>query len=181
MLPPLATTLLTNIFLGFFDKDEPVRIGTPEPGSRPEHAVYKSHDLETYKRDDLYIIGVERPIVEVQQSMSALNHPRAVIEGATGSIPAIYHNKPNVLIFQYNTLLYKGPYTPDAPLSLKEVIAFVSDRLSQKLNIVVSEDQQQSAVKRVNDMTAAYKEIKHKPFSYWDPFYHIHGQHRSSD
>ena len=34
-------------------------------------------------------------------------------------------------------------------------------------------------IERINNMNIRYQEIKHKPFSYIDPFFEIHGSHRN--
>ena len=37
------------------------------------------------------------------------------------------------------------------------------------------------ATQRLRDMNVRYEQIKHKPFGYFDPKWHIHGSHRKQD
>jgi hypothetical protein len=36
-----------------------------------------------------------------------------------------------------------------------------------------------TCIQRINAMNVRYEEIKHKPFTYIDDFYEIHGSHRN--
>ena len=79
-----------------------------------------------------------------------------------------YRHRPNVAIFDYDQL------TVD-PLT---VVNTVADQLDKILPPSI-EFSRLNALRRIQDMNERYEEIKNLPFSYVDPFFNLHGSHRS--
>jgi hypothetical protein len=77
-----------------------------------------------------------------------------------------YKNYNNILIFNFNEL----NETEEQPL--ENIINNVHDKL---LNMIKINLNKQLCINRINNMKLFYENIKEKPFSYIEPFYHIHG------
>ena len=77
-----------------------------------------------------------------------------------------YKNYNNVLIFNLDQL----NETEEQPL--EDIINNVHDKLLEMVQINLNK---QLCINRINNMKLFYETIKERPFSYIEPFYHIHG------
>jgi hypothetical protein len=77
-----------------------------------------------------------------------------------------YKNYNNVLIFNLNEL------DETEEQSLEDIINNVHDKLLEMVQINLNK---QLCINRINNMKLFYETIKERPFSYIEPFYHIHG------
>lgn len=83
-----------------------------------------------------------------------------------------YYNYRNVLRFNYNDLLETETNT------LKNIVDNVYNKLIHFLpsSIPLSKE---TAINRITNMNKLYENIKNKPFTYINLFYHLHGSHRN--
>jgi len=79
-----------------------------------------------------------------------------------------------VIVFPFSEL----NETESNPLStiINNIANKISHKFGSLLNIVLDVD---SGIRRVTLMNELYETIKHKPFTYYDRVYHIHGSHRN--
>ena len=167
-----GSTLVVNIILGFFEPDQPV-VGITKYHQQliKEHKfrqvfdnfssrmVLKAHFMEMFDYIDTKYITTHRS-----------NKPMS---------NKIY-NRDNIVVLEYSELLYKSEYNPHSNKSVERVINYVANEIENKfLDIKITEHQRKSSHERVLNMDKMYESIKHKPFQYFDPFYHIHGSHRN--
>jgi hypothetical protein len=81
-----------------------------------------------------------------------------------------YRNWENVIIFDYDEL----NETPE------NTIENIVDNIIGKIKgIFPFELDREGCITRIREMNARYDIIKNQPFEYIDPFYEIHGSHRS--
>jgi hypothetical protein len=85
-------------------------------------------------------------------------------------IDAKYKQYRNVVVFDFNEL----NATEATPLST--VVDTIHKKLAPLLPIRLDKE---SCLQRLVAMNARYEQIKHRPFSYIDPFYELHGSHRN--
>jgi len=156
-----GSTVLFNILYGLICPDEPVEGSGTSVDKRGKANDINKKIIITHKCNiatwvsqlkmyDLYFICSERGKNRISPS---------------------YRGRDDVLIFQFKELNETGAYTVEK----------IVDRVYEKVKNFLPSDvelDKDTAVKRILDMNNFYKNIKDKPFSYYDYFYHIHGSHR---
>lgn len=167
--PRTGSTLLVNIVHGFFAPNEPVRIGKHK-NKNSKTLIFKTHDMKLLYQDQLpdhvFAVTVERPEINC-----------AVVEKIKKSTPL-----KNVLILNYTQdLLYKSEYSNGNQKNIIDIIKGIAEKITNRFDIFISEDQINEALKRVLKMNQKYEKIKDLAFSECDKFYHIHGSHRNRD
>lgn len=167
-----GSTLVTNMVLGFFEPDQPVTGITKHQKQLIKERKYKqvfdnfasrmvlkAHFMEMFDHIDTRYITVHRPIKPMSNKI---------------------FNSDNILVLEYSKLLYKSEYSPQSNKSVEQVVNYVANGIENKFpGIKITEHQRKSGHERVLNMDKVYEDIKHKPFRYFDKFYHIHGSHRS--
>jgi hypothetical protein len=155
----VGSTLLTNIFYGLLKPDAPVEYisSLPIDSKREDGNIFKTHHLPCFDLENVYKIGIERNGI-------------AMIDEK--------YKKEDVLVFQYEDILYKSAYVTASRRSLYDMISSIAERVTIKFKIALTPEQVDQSCDRVMDMDSRYGEIKDMPFAYLDRFYHIHGQHR---
>jgi len=83
----------------------------------------------------------------------------------------IKDRRSDVVVFDYDEL----NETPTNPVS--SIIDNIYNKVRDKIPTDIQLDKR-LAIERVDAMNARYNEMKDLPFTYHDPFFHIHGSHR---
>lgn len=169
--PHTGSTLLLNMIHGFICPDEGIHWHTEKIDEDTGlalihlHTVTKTHEVNFDQltkaygdQYDLYFLVTER-----QQRY----HPK-------------YYSRKNVVIFKYDEIVE----TKEA--SIEQVTRHVYSRLANVLprSVFSSMDAEatiERGIQRVKDMNTICDQIHDKPFSYYDPFFGIHGHHRGRD
>jgi hypothetical protein len=83
-------------------------------------------------------------------------------------------NCKNTVIIDNTKLITSESNTPET------IIDYVINEIKSLLpaNYILNKE---SCIKRLNNMFLLYNDIKNKPFSYVDTFFHIHGSHNSTE
>lgn len=155
----VGSTLLANIFYGLLKPDDPVEYisSLPIDSKRGDGNIFKTHHLPCFDLENVYKIGIERNGV-------------AMIDEK--------YKKEDVLVFQYEDILYKSAYNISSRKSLYDMISSIAGRTATKFMITITAEKIDQACNRISSMDSRYEEIKDMPFNYLDKFYHIHGRHR---
>ena len=167
-----GSTLLINIIHGFFDPEAPVKI-TPPTNLKPDMIKEKliDTDIKIYKQHARK--GQNDWMFDINDAaLITIERDKAVV-------PDFCHKRSNILVFNYNDVVYKSEYSKDATGTLLDSINHVAQKVSEKFGIKITNDQITNAKKRVDAMNETYEKIKNKPFKEKDNFYHIHGNHRN--
>ena len=156
-----GTTPLANLIHGLVAPDSPVKFGDK---NIKNEIITKTHTADVDKlmkmhpEYELYFVMAER-----------------VDEKVNVRINDKHRSYKNVLVIDYGEILE----TPEWG------VEDIADNLFTKLFKFLPREIIPNPVAgsfrmatRLRNMNARYEEIKHKPFSYYDPFYHIHGSHR---
>ncbi len=166
-LPRTGSTVLVNLIHGFLLPHEAVRffphLSTATKKHINKYLITKTHDtridnfVKNYKNYNIYFIVSQRN-----------NHDK--IDGK-------YRKHDNVLIIDYNDI------NETEKNSLKNIVNTVFNKLKTFLPNDILPKKNDTEIKnsmfdRITNMNKVYEEIKHKPFSHYDKFYHIHGHHR---
>ena len=156
-----GSTVLVNVLYGLICKERPVvniPIGNTSPIIvRDTVSILKTHDTRIdywtryFGSHDLYFITSERGDRKLHRK---------------------YASRRDILRIQYDDLLETPQYTID------DIVAFVHCKVSRFLPAGIRLDIP-AAVERIEKMNMLYETIKDRPFAYYDPFFHIHGSHRS--
>jgi hypothetical protein len=164
-----ASTVLTNLLYGLFTPEQPVTVyGGPvenlPPLLTPEVVVIKTHEL--YRVDEIastitaagyvpYFVCSERPAKNIL-------------------LPEHVRTRAGVLVFAYVELNATEEYP------LEHVVTHVVDKLRDFLPVdIMNRAKPINAIQRLVDMNTRAAQIAEMPFSYYDPFFHIHGHHRN--
>ena len=167
-VPHVGSTLIANINTGmlesgqdiFFKKNSDV-ISQFLASNRLTLKTHGNVDtiIDTIKKTELeqvYFVTVNRD-----------NHPQ------------IHHNSDNLIILDYNRLLYRSEHLKNESRRLEDVVDYIAHEYNQIIPGEVFDDRFKSrAMDRITKMDERYSEIKEKPFKYYDKHYHIHGSHR---
>jgi len=173
--PCSGSTILCNVLYGFFCPLMPIvfRPADSVPLIFPEDSqnsrfIYKSH---IYKDTSLGLKLLDSDKHNIFLIMSERDK----------KYPKELRNHTKVLIFPFEDLAARDSYYPDSPHSLEWVISNIYEKLTEFLppQLFCNESEMiESALKRVTSMNKVCEDIKDKPFSYFDKFYHVHGSHR---
>ena len=160
--PHTGTTPLVNLIYGLVAPDAPVAYG----GACVERSlVTKTHTtdidklMNRFTDYDLYFVMSERVDEKVQ---SKINQS--------------YKEYENVLVIDYSEILETSEWSVDD--IAKSLFAKLFKFLPKEV-IPNPADGPARMAARLKSMNARYEEIKDRPFSYYDPFYHLHGSHRN--
>jgi hypothetical protein len=159
--PHTGSTVLVNYIYGLFCPKESVNDKT-----KPNFWIKKSHDLNLDK------IMQENAEFECYFIMSERNDAKV-----HNLIKQKYRKYSNVLIFKYDEI---KDTTND--ILLPKITNNVFNKIKHFLpdELITHDDIcKKNMQKRIKDMNKKYEEIKDKPFSYFDTFYHIHGSHKN--
>ena len=163
--PHTGSTLLVNLVHGFLLPDEQVNWETETLIN--DCIITKTHDINidkwnnNYKQFKLYFVMSERYDNKIQ---ARINNE--------------YKKKQNVLVINFNEINVTNE------LSLEDVIDNIFNKFINFFPKNLIPNKNDECIKlcmknRINNMNKLCEEIKSKPFSYYDGFYHIHGSHRN--
>lgn len=155
-----GSTLLANIVTGLFHDKEAIHwISLKKSyGVKLKNFVTKVHKLDIDKW------------IEEQPSDLKLFF---IVSEREKRIDDKYRSYDNVVIFPYTKLLETDKN------SIEEIVNHVHQKLCELLPDELSSQMQiDRAIKRVKDMNEYYDTIKHKPMSFLNEYYHLHGSHR---
>ncbi len=163
-----GSTVLANLLYGMFAPREPVSfsmtadsIGKEEKNS--ESRILKTHNIDfDYWSDELSCSDLFFMITH------RANHKQIDVK---------YQAWPNVLIFDYDEI------NETDGNSLWEIVDNAFDKIFNLMEGSIeprlsTEEVRWNMMDRIVCMNQRYDEIKDRPFSYYDEFYHIHGSHR---
>lgn len=168
-----ASTLVANINTGLLEPGQPIFFDESPPPSKihlknfinSDRLTLKCHSrgkiilkhIQDFSNSNLHFVYVNR-----QDRFQILNSFK------------------NLTVLDYNKLLYRSESLPDAKYSLDEVLNYVIDQYKSKINNInkylLNFD---SCKSRILKMDETYHKIKNLPFTYYDPFFHIHGSHKN--
>jgi len=167
-IPHVGSTLVANINTGMLEPGQDIFFNkNPDETSlflTSDRLTLKTHGkvdtiidaVKKYKFEHVYFVTVNRD-----------NHPQ------------IHHNSDNLIILDYNRLLYRSEHLNNATQSLEDVVDYVANEYNRRISGKLFDDVLKSrAIDRITKMDERYSEIKQKPFKYCDKHYHIHGSHR---
>lgn len=161
--PHTGSTVLINILYGMICADNPVIFVTKHdvnmsPTIVINNLIIKTHFvnidrwMEIYSEQfDLYFVCSEREGNKISKKFRAYD---------------------NVLTVDYERELLASHKN-----TLEVMIDKLYSRLSDFLPYTVVLNKE-TGLERVFKMNQLYEEMNHKPFSYYDKFYHLHGSHR---
>jgi len=163
-----GSTLLSNILYGFFCCDKPIQVQFMPIPSQTEkltqNLIVKSHYLgirrwiHSYNQFDMFFVLSERD----------------------QKYPPHFYNMNKILIIEYDTLL-ESESNPVETI-VENVYKKIRNFLPPKFFEPYSENiMKKNAIRRVKTMNALYENIKNNGFSYFDPFYLLHGNHRNRE
>lgn len=156
-----GSTFVVNLVAGLICPDEPICF--PTRNWIHTSLLSKCHGgnplqvMEEFSAFDLYLITSTRG--EKTYKPEVLEHPR-------------------VLEIAYDDILE----TPDRPL--KDVVETLSDAILDFLPPHIVPDHPRAELKvtaldRIVAMNRVVEQLSDKPFSIYDPFFHVHGSHRN--
>lgn len=157
-----GSTVLTNILYGFFTPDKYVQALYIDDFYKviEDTTIIKTHDLDLnkiinkYNKYDFYYILSKR---NREYNDEIINNKKA-------------------LIINYNELLETDENCLD---KLIENIYYKLKSFLPSIMFYNDKEQIKNAINRITNMNKRYEEIKNEPFSFYDPFYHLHGSHRN--
>lgn len=156
--PGSGSTLLLNIVHGLLAPDSPINLEMCEKFITKTHQMNFDKYLCDFKKYDLYFVVSERNI----------------------KVPKRYYKYNNIAIVRYENFIASPSGSYEKPI--KHVFDKLREALPPEAFPPHSEEVMlENARNRIRNMNKKYEEIKHKPFSYWDKFYGIHGSHCSRD
>jgi hypothetical protein len=158
-----ASTFLVNALYGLI----------PELFNKKIRGVWESN-IDNYFND---IIVVKSHDINIDDLIKKYNNKYKLVfvcserKEKNYLIDEKYKQYDNVVTFEFNEL-YETPNN-----SLIQIV----DNIYKKLKIVLPdiEMNKQTCIERIQLMNIRYEEIKHKPFTYIDNFFEIHGSHRN--
>jgi len=162
--PRTGSTLLTNIVYGLLNHSSPV-------SWLPSSSI-SNWDLSVFKQSGggPVIVKTHCPVNKLPRITSPKTIYVSLRRAGVGDPYIIDDPGTGNLVFDYDRLRYESEN------ELREVVEHVKIRLSPCLPGVRFDTE--AAVSRVQRMDERCLDIKDKPFSYVDPFFHIHGSHR---
>jgi hypothetical protein len=172
-IPHTASTLVANINTGFMEAREPILFAGGL--SKSSHGITK-------------FINSERLTLKGHSPVDVFL--KRIKEFSDSSLYFVFVNRPNrdqiqgdysnVIVLDYNKLLYRSESLPDAQYSLDEVLNYVLDIYTSKMKDFDRYSKNLHLCKsRILKMDERYSEIKNLSFDYVDPFFHIHGSHKN--
>lgn len=156
-----ASTLLVNILTGlFYDKREINWISV----SKPYDILLTNFITKTHKTD----------INSWLKNQKDSDNIFFIMSERKGRVPDSDRNKNNVIVFNYDELLETDENTLENLVTnvYKKLTDFLPKELVDIMNL-------ERSIQRIKDMNCFYETIKHKPFKYFDKYYHLHGSHRN--
>jgi hypothetical protein len=162
-----GSTFLYNLLAGFLDNKPCPRSCRYNPSTLPsillkENTLLKTHNINIddwsnkIKNYSLYFVCSERNDQKIKSRF----------------ISEEYKQMPNVLCIPYEDILVTKSK------NLNDTTKRIYKKISCFLPSTIVLNYQQGH-NRIVAMNKFYEEIKHKPFSYFDEFYGLHGGHRN--
>ena len=147
-----GSTLLTNILYGLFTPNKNVVF--IKKSNISTHLVFKTHNLNF----DYF-----------PKRFPEYKFFYVCSERDSNKINSRFYGRKNVLVINYDELVNRP---------VEEIVKTVYDKL---INMFPFEAEMniETSVNRVNKMNNRYEEIKHRPFTFIDYFYHLHGSHKN--
>ena len=153
--PRAASTLLVNALYGLILQTRYVPVAWNDFYHTPPHFDFNA-PLTVFKTHEMDL----RSLYEVFSQDFATYFVCSKRDNSQISYP-----HPNILIYDYKDII-----APDFCQTL------YTDIREMIPHLTLSDTE---CMSRVAAMNTRYEEIKHLPFSYTDPFYQLHGSHRS--
>lgn len=173
-LPHTGSTLLANINAGFMEPDKPICF-------RGTWHREQSYVITNFINSERLTLKCHSPIdvlLERLNEFSDLSLYFVFINRSTRE--QIHDEYPNLVVLDYDKLLYRSKSIPDAKYSLDEVLNYVLDMYMSKIKDFDRYAKNLHLCKsRILKMDERYSEIKHLSFDYCDPFFRIHGSHKN--
>jgi hypothetical protein len=170
-----GSTLLVNVLLGFFDPTASVvfkGLGNNKKSHINEYKldkdlkVIKTHASDKNKTHIFNIEGVNK-ISVIRRDKNKL-------------VPNFCFEHDDILVMEYEDLLYKSTYNPNIQKNKKDVILEIAQKIEKKFEIVISDLQIDNSVERINLMDMEYEKIKQNDFGkVQSEFFGLHGNHRN--
>ena len=165
--PRTCSTVLSNLIHGYLSPDEKIHWKTEILIDK--FLITKTHNTnidfweKTYPQYKLFFIMSERNDNKVKQMINSK-----------------YRQKSNVLIINYDKLLVNDNN------SQKNVINYIFNQFNDFIPKELKPNKDDDLIKddmekRFNILNETVEKLKHKKFSEFDQFTHIHGSHRNRD
>jgi hypothetical protein len=155
-----ASTVLINLIHGYMAPNEGVNY--PSEQCLHNHLISKTHNIN---------------VADLEKKFS--NYKLLfIMSDRDNQLGNYYKNKKNILIIKFSELNEKDNYTLDDIINntYEKLHNFLPEELKSTLD---SNETKANMKNRISNMNNLYEQIKNKPFSYFDKFYHIHGKHRN--
>lgn len=173
--PHSASTVLTNILYGLIDElhDKPVNYFNQIDIKNKNKVfnLFNDENINIIKMHTSNSVSIDT-IIKLYEKDLSLYFFCSERKDENLLIDSKYKNKDkykNIFIFSYEELNEKEN-------KIESVISLIYDTIQNNINIKISKE---TALERINKMDKCYEMIKHKPFTYVDTFYHIHGSHKN--
>ena len=163
--PRTGSTVLANLLHGYLSPDEKIHWDTEKLIHNflitKTHNINIEHWEKTYPQYKLFFIMSERNDRKVKKI-----------------IKSKYRQKSNVLIINYDKLLVNDNN------SQKNLINYIFNQFNNFIPKELKPNKDDDLIKddiekRFNIMNETVEKLKHKDFSVFDEFTHIHGSHRN--
>jgi hypothetical protein len=167
-VPHVGSTLVANINTGMLEPGQDIFFNK-NPDETPLFLTSNRLTLKTHGKVDAIIDAVKKYKFEHVYfvTVNRDNHPQ------------IHHNSDNLIILDYNRLLYRSEHLKNESRRLEDVVDYIAHEYNQIIPGELFDDRfKLRAIDRITKMDERYSEIKEKPFKYCDKHYHIHGSHR---
>lgn len=155
-----ASTVLINLIHGYMAPNEGIHY--PSEQCIHNHLISKTHNIN---------------VADLEKKFS--NYKLLfIMSDRDNHLGSYYQNKENILIIKYSELNQKDNYTLDDIINCtyEKLHNFLPNELKSRLD---SNETKANMKNRISNMNILYETIKNKPFSYFDEFYHLHGNHRN--
>jgi hypothetical protein len=159
--PHTGSTVLVNFIHGFLCPEEPIYFNNNKFWIQKTHKLDIDNIMAQNSGFDCYFIMSER---NDSREKKLINNK--------------YRNYPNVLIFNYNEI--KNTTDSSQLNKITDNVFYKIKKFLPKSFFIEKDDvYKRNMTNRIQNMNKKYEEIKNKPFSYFDTFYHIHGSHKN--
>lgn len=164
--PGTGSTLAANIVWGLLAPESPIRYIVLPPEEIAVKAdrffprqlnLVKTHTWDIVAANELFRDSFDVIFLCTERGSKRLSESDRAL--------------PNVVTFRYHEILVTENN------SIENVVRKLYSELSA-ISPVALKMSIPCALKRVADMNVRYEEIKSRPFSYVEKFYHLHGSHR---
>ena len=176
----VGSTLIANINTGLFEPKQAIQFIKPQDLLNPRYTLpknritFKSHPPPNSEGVPTYDVDTLLETVKLRADeqtyfvyVNRKNHP------------TIETQLPNLILLDYERILYKSELYSKTNTSLPTVIDYITSKYTATIpDINISQEMIESAIDRVIKMDKITKQMRSKSFDHVDKFYHIHGSHR---